>query len=124
MIDIPPPDVAAIQADPALLLAAFIDECRDIGGTSEGALAFAKSLRKAALIGTSAAVDDVFAHIQDFSSASVSQESSSTQWLRSMDALALASLCQAGIEYFKKEVAAGGEENMPPPNSSTYGSFC
>lgn len=115
--------MAAIQADPSLLLAAFIDECRDIGGTSEGALAFAKQLRKAALIGTSTAVADVFAHIQDFSSSVVSQEGSNTQWLRSMDTLALASLCQAGIEYLKKEVAAGGEVNMPPPNSSTYGSF-
>lgn len=115
--------MAAIQADPSLLLAAFIDECRDIGGTSEGALAFAKQLRKAALIGTSAAVNDVFAHIQDFNASAISQDGSNTQWLRSMDALALASLCQAAVEHFKKEVAAGGEAKMPAPGAVRYGSF-
>jgi hypothetical protein len=114
-----------IQANPDLLLAAFVDECREIGGSTPAALAFAKNLRRAALIGTSTAIADVLAHAQDYTSGSISAESSSTQWMREMTALALATLCQAAVERFQAEIeatAAGLTGNSPAGNIS-YADF-
>ena len=114
-----------IQANPELLLAAFVDECREIGGSTPGALTFARNLRRAALIGTSTAIGDVLAHAQDFTSGSVSAESSSTQWMREMSALALATLCQAAIQQFttETEATAAGLTGKSPSSNTSYADF-
>lgn len=108
-----------------MLLAAFIDECRDIGGSTAAALAFAKALRRAALIGTSTAVADVLAHIQDYSASGVSAEGASTQWLRSIDAPTLATFCQAATQKFQAEIdaAAAGLTGALPPGNLHYADF-
>jgi hypothetical protein len=115
--------MAALSADKSIIQAAFIDECREIGGDEANALKFAKALRRAALIGTSTAVDDVFSHLQDYTAAGVSSESSNTQWMRSMDAALIAEFSHVAVQQFEAEIAAGGKDKMPKLGSSTYGSF-
>lgn len=115
--------MAALSADKTILQAAFVEVCRDVGGSEAAALAFAKALRYAALIGTSSAIEDVLQHLQDYASTSVSHEGSATQFIRSLDAALVAELSHVAVERFSAEIAAGGKDKLPPPGAVRYGSF-
>jgi hypothetical protein len=115
--------MAALSADKSIIQAAFIDECREIGGNEAAALNFAKALRRAALMGTSTAILDVLSHIQDYTAAGISSDGASTQWLRTMDATVVAELSHVAVQQFEAEIAAGGKEKMVPPGSVRYGDF-
>jgi hypothetical protein len=88
--------MAAIDADPTLLLSAFLRMVRRLHGTVALQVAWLGALQQQALIGSASGIADCLANLQDFSASGVAAESSSkpTMPLEEMAWLPLA-MCAA-----------------------------
>lgn len=106
--------MSALQVNPQLLLQAFAETAADLFPDLQPRKAWLKRLRNAALTGLDTEVTKVIANLQDWSTSGVSNESSSTQWLRELSALSIAELAQATLNALSADEAAGGTGNAAP----------
>ena len=78
------------------------------------------ALGQQALIGSTTGIADVLSHLQDWGASGVSNEGSSTQWLRSIDNATIASLCEAAIQVIE---ADGDTPGSSPSSYVSHGNF-
>ena len=98
------------------MIKAFLRCVRGLFSASADQIKWLASLQQQALIGSDTGIANVLTNLQDYTSASVSAESSSTQWLRAMSALDVAQMCEAAIQTIEADVAAGGTGLAPGQN--------
>jgi hypothetical protein len=92
----------ALQADPNLLFSAFLRIARKQAEPID----WLEELQQAALIGTSTAVANVIAKMQDPFAGSLSQEGNSAAFLREMSCATIASMCEAALQVLEAEAEA------------------
>lgn len=100
--------MATLEADPQLLLSAFLRMVRRLFGTVAAQKAWVEELQQHALIGSASSAKDAVAELQGFLASSIGSEGSSTQWVCSMAPPAVASMCEAALKTIEADDAAGG----------------
>lgn len=108
--------MAALTANPDLVLSFFLRMVRSLFDTVPKQKAWLLALGQNALIGDSTAVNDVVSNLQDWGASGVSNEGSSTQWLRSMETAAIAALCESALQ----RIEADGDTAGSAPNGVTH----
>jgi hypothetical protein len=89
-------------ADPNLLFSAFLRIARK----QDEPIDWLEELQQAALIGTDTAVAAVIGKMQDPFAGSLSQEGSSSAFIREMSCSTIASMCEAALQVLEAEAAA------------------
>lgn len=100
--------MAALEADPQLLLSAFLRMVRRLFGTVAAQKAWIEELQQHALIGSAHTAKDALGELQGFLASSIGSDSTSTQWICSMPSAAVASMCEAALQTIEADDAAGG----------------
>lgn len=93
---------------------------RSLFATTAQQKAWLLELGQRALIGNTTGIADVLSNLQDWGASGVSNEGSSTQWLRSIDNATIASLCEAAIQSIEDD---GDTPGSAPPSNVTHGYF-
>lgn len=109
--------MAAFHSNPELRLRAFIETARDLFPDPKPWL---KNLRNVALVGNVTAVNEALANLQDWGAAAVSNEGSSTQWMREFPAGTIAELAQAALDVIN---ADGDTPGSAPSSDVSHGYF-
>lgn len=120
MIDNGGTRVPGIQHNPQLLLSAFLRIARKQDDPPE----WIESLQAAALTGSSEQVSSILDKMQDQYATVVRSDAGNTEWIRGLDCLLIAQLCEAALQVLEKE-AADEEADLPagPAGSVRHADF-
>lgn len=110
----------ALEHNPRLLLSAFLRIARK----QDDPIEWVEAIQAAALTGDSESVATILDTMQDQFANSVTSDGANTAWLRGLDCVLIAQLCEAALQTLEKE-EVDEEADMPlgAPGSVRHADF-